>query len=332
VSRATAAGTELRRALWRHGYGQLSSTRMQELLEEAYEDTTRGFAALEDGVPAARRHSPELLAVRDGFRARAHTAIRGERFRDAVDEILLGQRALADLRALVEACDRIGEAAAAVRRLADAASAPRLHALPCIAAPARLLALACEHLERKRYAQVTYLAAAARAECAPLERRERAESARVARLEARLAEIRVLCAETRELSGGEADPLADGALDAAAALARDGFLTLAERVADELAFSLAARDRFRRELRRAGEASPEDTALLRSALAGGAVGDAWSSATAALWRSRVEAGLRRVDEQRERLDRAHALLLRNARATERPSARADVGCAENQGR
>lgn len=300
--------TALRRALWRFEYGHLSDRRIKRLLDLAYGRASRDFTRLEGGVPAVRRHDPALLAGRDAFRARADHAIRAERFRAALDEILRGRRTLAAMQALVRAAAKIDEADAAVRRLHDHARLPRLRALPCIQAPAELLAASRARMAAKRYAQAAYLADASLAESAPLERRERAADARREALEARIGEIRSLCADTRALAGaGEADPAADGSLDGVAALAREGLARLAERMADELAFSLAARGRLHRELRRAGAPGPDDDAVLRGAAAG-AGPEAWASATAALWRSRVEAGMRRVAAQRGRLDGVLALL------------------------
>lgn len=301
--------TALRRALWRMEYGHLPDRRVKRLFRAAYLRATRDFAALEAGVPAVRRHDPALLAARDAFRARADDALRAEQFRAALDAILRGRKALAAMQALVRAAAAIDRAAEALRRLHALARLPRLRALPCIQAPADLLAAARERVEKRRYAQAAYLAGASLAEAAPLERRERGAAGGHGALEARLGEIRALCAETRALTGADkADPASDGSLEVAAALVRDGFTALAERMADELAFSLAARARLHRELRRAGTASPGDADLLRGAVAAGADPDAWGSATAALWRARVEAGMRRVAEQRARADRALALL------------------------
>ncbi|MFL5539156.1 MAG: hypothetical protein ACJ8J0_09190 [Longimicrobiaceae bacterium] len=311
--------TALRRALWRFEYGHLSDRRVKRLFRAAYLRATRDFAALEAGVPAVRRHDPALLAARDAFRARADDALRAERFRAALDAILRGRKTLAAMQALVRAATAIDQAAEALRRLHERARLPRLRALPCLQAPAELLAEARARMEQKRYAQAAYLAGASLAEAAPLERRERAAEGGRA-LEARLGEIRALCAETRALSGaGGADPASDGSLEVAAALARDGFVALAERMADELAFSLAARARLHRELRRAGAVSPADADLLRGAVAAGAGHDAWASATATLWRTRVEAGLRRVADQRGRVDRALARLGRVSPPGGRPS-------------
>ncbi len=307
AAEARTDDTALRRALWRFEYGHLPDRRIMRLFRAAYLRATRDFAALEPGVPAVRRHDPALLAARDAFRARADDALRAERFRAALDEILRGRRTLAAMQALVWAAARIEQAAEAVRRLHDHARVPRLRGLPCIQAPAELLAAARARMDRKRYGQAGYLAGAALAEAAPLERREPTTTRRPAALDGRIGQIRALCAETRALSGeDEADPAADGSLDVAAGLARRGFVALAERVADELAFSLAARARLHRELRRAGSA--DDAALLRGAVAGAGGGDGWASATATLWRARVEAGMRRVVAQRERVDRALALL------------------------
>jgi hypothetical protein len=295
--------TALRRALWRFEYGHVSGGRLKRLLKVAYERASRDFTALEAGVPAVRRHDPALLAARDAFRARADDAIHTGRFRAALDEIFRGRRTLAAMRALVSAAAKIDQAEAAVRRLHEHARAPGLRALPCIQAPAELLAAARARMAARRYAQAGYLADAALAECSPLERHERAAASHRAALEARISEVRSLCADTRALAGAdEADPVADGSLDGVAALAREGFMALAERMAGELEFSLAARGRLHRELRRAA-LSDEDDAVLR-----GAGPRSWSSATAALWRSRVETGVRRVAAQRDRVERARALL------------------------
>jgi hypothetical protein len=230
------------------------------------------------------------------------------------------------MRALVGAAAKIDEADAAVRRLHDHARVPRLRSLPCVRAPAELLAAARARMAAERWAQAGYLADAALAECSPLERRERAAASLREALEARIGEIRDLCADTRALAGAEeADPAADGSLDGVAALARGGLVALAERLADELAFSLAARGRLHRELRRAGAPSADDDAVLRGAAAG-AGPEAWSSATAALWRSRVETGMRRAAEQRDRVERSRALLDGGAPdggSTGRPTASTD---------
>jgi len=301
--------TALRRAIWRFEYGHLSDRRIKRLLRAAYLRATRDFAALEAGVPAVRRHDPALLAARDAFRARADDALRAERFRAALDEILRGRGTLAAIRALVRAAAKIDQADEAARRLRDHARIPRLRALPCIRAPGELAAAARARMAGKRYAQAGYLADASLAESSPLERRERAGAARLEALEARIGEVRLLCADTAALArADEADPAVDGSLEAVAALARDGLVALAERMADELAFSLAARGRLHRELRRAGALGPDDEAALRGAAAAGAGPEGWASATAALWRSRVETGMRRVAAQRERADRALALL------------------------
>jgi hypothetical protein len=306
AAEARTDDTALRRALWRFEYGHLSDRRIKRLFRAAYLRATRDFAALEPGALAVRRHDPALLAARDAFRARADDALRGERFRAALDEILRGRRTLAAMRALVRAAAKIDRAAEAVGRLHDHARTPRLRVLPCVQAPAELLAAARARMAGKRYAQAGYLAGASLAESSPLERRERAAAPRREALEARIGGVRSLCADTRALAGAdEADPAADGSLDRVAALARDGLVALAERMADELAFSLAARGRLHRELRRAGALGPGDDAVLRGAAAGP---EAWASATAALWRSRVEAGMRRVAAQRDRVDRALALL------------------------
>lgn len=301
--------TALRRALWRYEYGHLPARRIKRLFRAAHARAVRDFAALEAGVPAVRRHDPALLAARDAFAARADDALRAERFRAALDEIVRGRAALAAMGALVRAAGTLDQAGEALGRLHEHARLPRLRALPCIQAPEALLAEARAGMARKRYAQAGYLAAASLAESTPLERRERAAAGRGGALEARIDEIRALCAETAALTGaGEADPAADGSLDVAAALARQGWVALAERMADEMAFSLAARARLHRELRRAGPVSDDDTAVLRGAAAAGTAGDAWESATAALWRSRVESGLRRVADQRERVDRVRSRL------------------------
>ncbi len=301
--------TALRRALWRFEYGHLSGRRIKRLLRAAYLRATRDFDALEGGVPAVRRHDPGLLSARDAFRDRADDAIRREHHRAALDEVLRGRRTLAAMRGLVGAAAKIDQADAGVRMLHDRVRVPRLRALPCVRAPAELLDAARARMAGKRYAQAGYLADVSLAECAPLERRERAAATLVEALEAHLGEIRSICADTRPLAGtDQGDPVTDGSLEAVAALALDGLLTLAERLAGELAFSLADRGRLHRELRRAGATGPDDDALLRGVAAAVAGPEAWTSATAALWRARVETGMRRVAAQRDRMDRANAML------------------------
>lgn len=310
MSREARAATELRRALWRHEYGHLSATRIRRLLRAEYQRALAEFGELAAGLPAVRRHDPALLAAHDGFRARANAAVNGGRYREALDELLRGRHLTAELRALATAAARVDQAGASVRRLHDRARTPGLRVLPCVTAPARLLELAREHLARKRYTQALHLADTSIAEAAPVERREQVEPVRAAAVQALVGELRALCASTRKLFGSEEpDPLADGSLDAALALAREGYAALAERMVDELAFSLAARARFHREVQRAAAGADEES-ILRGALdsaAGLAEADVWAGVTATLWRSRLEAGLRRAAALRERLDRAGGL-------------------------
>lgn len=310
ASRADETG--LRRALWRWEYGRLSATRVRRLLRAAYLRTARAFDALEGAVPAVRRHAPALLARRDAFRARGDDALRRGAWREALHQVLDGRRALGEMQALSDAADALGEAEAAVRELRGRATAPSARALPCLRAPAALLEGAGAWMDAGRWSQAASLARAAMAECAPLGRRER-DAGRAAVVEARLAELGALCDATRAVAGdGAFDPAADGALAEAAALARDGHLALAGRMADELAFALEARRRFHRELRRDG-AHP-----LPPSPAGAETADPWAGATAALWRRRLEAGLARAGAQRARLERARASLETPARAVHPP--------------
>lgn len=303
--------TELRRELWRHEYGYTSEPRIRGVLRAEYQRALGDFATVRAALPAVRRYDPDLLRKHDAFRARAAAAVNGGRHREALDALLHGRRLMEELRALAAAAMRLDQSAAAVERLHDRARTPGLQALPCVAAPARLLEMARARMAAKRYGQALYLAETALAEATPMDRRHHAEPGAQAALEARFAELRALCESTRELGGvAEPDPLADGSVNAALALARDGYAALAERMADELAFSLAPRRRFYREMQRAS-AVPQDATVLRHALSGAAGvpdADAWAGATAALWRSRVEAGLRRAEEQHRRLDWAGALV------------------------
>jgi hypothetical protein len=310
VSREARAATELRRALWRHEYGHLSATRIRRLLRAEYQRALAEFGELAAGLPAVRRHDRALLDAHDRFRAKANAAVNGGRYREALDELLRGRHLTAELRALSASAARVDQAGASVRRLHDRARTPGLRVLPCVTAPARLLELARDHLARKRYSQALHLADASIAEAASVGRREHVQPGRVAAVQALVGQLRALCASTGELSArADPDPLADGSLDAALALAREGYAALAERMVDELAFSLAERGRFHREMQRAA-AGADDESVLRGALdsaAGLAEADVWASVTATLWRSRMEAGLRRAAAQRERLDRAAAL-------------------------
>ncbi len=308
MSAPEPSDTELRRELWRHEYGYTSEPRIRGVLRAEYQRALGDFAAIRAALPALRRYDADLLRKHDAFRARAAAAVNGGRHREALDALLHGRRLMQEMRALSAAAARLDQCATAVARLHGRARTPGLLVLPCVATPARLLELARARMAAKRYTQALYLAETALAEAAPMDRRDHAGPGAQAELEARFAELRALCESTRELAGAS-DPLADGSLNAALALARDGYVALAQRMADELAFSLAPRRRFFREMQRAS-AVPGDATVLRGALAGAAGvpdADAWAGATAALWRTRVEAGLRRAEEHHRRLDRAGAL-------------------------
>lgn len=300
--------TELRRALWRMEHGQLSPLRMRRLLAVEYRRAAGEFSALAASAPAVRRLAPALLAARDVVLSRADRALKAAptRHREALDEVVRGRGVLQTMRALVEASTRADGAAEACGRLHSLARVPRLRTLPCVDTPARLLALAREHLARGQYAQALYLADSSLAQSSAVARRERDDPGTAAELRTRLRALHALCEETRDVAGEAAAAMDAGTLEAALALVDGGWLALALRVADELAFLLAARERFHRELRGSGE----DASLLRQAASAGRGEGAepWASATSALWRSRVEAGLRRLADQRERLDRAGARL------------------------
>ncbi|HEX8455037.1 MAG TPA: hypothetical protein VF647_23365 [Longimicrobium sp.] len=310
MSRDARPELELRRLLWRYEYRALSPLRMKRELRAEYLRTAREFDHLAGGVPAIRRHDPDLLDDRDAFLSRTDAAIKTGRYREAMEHALRGRVVLTTMRALADADARVREAAGAVEHLHGLAGANRLRGLPCLQAPARLLVQARRQMGRRRYGQALYLAGACLVEAAPLAGRERpAPLTRVAELVARFGQIRTLCSGTRELSGdGAGDPLADGSVDVGVALARDGYLAFAERIADELAFLFASRSRFYLELTRSGAGGAEDAGILPGPLNGGADEDTWASATMELWRSRVQTALQRAGSQHERLNRARSSL------------------------
>ncbi|HEV7588545.1 MAG TPA: hypothetical protein VGO40_10555 [Longimicrobium sp.] len=299
---AADGGTALRRAVWRYEHGSLSETRVRRLLEWHYARAAADFESLAAAMAAVHRHAPALAGEYDAFRGGAGAALRLQRWREALDQILRGHGVLAAIRAVAEADAELSAAAAGVERLNERVASCFLRALPCTEVPARLLRLARERMETGRYLQAAYLAGVCRRQAEPLVRAEPCTVTQARELTERLERMRVACADTRELVEGE-DPAGEAVFEAARALVRDGYPALAARVADELEAALAARLQLHHELRRPGEGDAAPTlAALRPRLAESGDG-VWARATGLLWASRLAGGIRRMQSQRDRLKR-----------------------------
>lgn len=300
---------ELRRIVWRWEHGRLSFDRARsEGLEEEYRRALDALDALDGGRSALRAHDPTLLLEYDGAIRRARRALEDGAARAALDHLLHARGLLARMRELLDAHAAVGRAAEAVEGLRSAARRPRLRDLPCVDAPTRLLAAARDRMREGAWARAAYLAGACVRQAAAVGPGAPAGPAREAALEAAFGELRALCADTRGLlPDPAADPFGDGTLDAAAALAEEGWFVLAERMAEELAALLAPRARFRRALEQEPDGAPAAVAELRRLLADPSDEDPWTAATQLLWRTRVDDGLRRIRGEQARLDRLGSL-------------------------
>lgn len=296
---------ELRRIVWRHETGRLSFDRARaDGLEEEYVRALDALRTLEDGRSTLRAHDSALLRDYDEALRGARRGLEDGAARAALDHLLHARALLARMHTLLEAHAAVGRASEAVERLADAVRLPRLRALPCLDAPARLLAAARERMRAGAWTRAAYLAAACARQAAALEPGAPPGPAREAALRAAFGELRALCAATRDLlPEPAADPWGEGTLDAAAALAEEGWFVLAERMAEELTALLAPRARFRAALEQDPGGAADAVAELRRRLSAEPGGEnPWSAATRLLWRARVDDGLRRIRGEQARLE------------------------------
>lgn|GEM_PF-3472710 len=305
---AAVEAVELRRAVWRQEYGYLSRDRVRtEWLEEEYRRALDEFDALAGGRLTIRVHAPALLREHDEALHLARRVLDEEGIlRLALNHLLHARERMARMRELLDAHAALERAAQKVERLREAVRVPRLRALPCVDAPARLLDAARTRLREGAYSRSAYLAGAALRQAAPLQPGDTPDLARAATLETAFREMREVCAETAGLLPDPSTDLGgDGTLDAAAALADEGFLALGERVAEELMALLAPRFRFHRALREGGGGASATLPSLRHRLAEEARDeDPWTAATRLLWQARFDDGLRRIRGGQEALEHA----------------------------
>lgn len=298
---APAPAGELRRVVWRHEHGRLSSGRTAlEGLGEEYLRALDELHALEGDRSAIRAHAPTLLADHDDALRRARRALEEEAPRTALHHLLHARERMEEMRELLAAHAALARAAKAVARLREVARVERLRELPCVHAPGRLLEASRERMAEGCWARAAYLADACAHQVRALRPGAPADPARAAVLDDSLREMRETCAATRLLLP---DPAADAwsaTLDAAAAVAEEGWFVLAERMSEEIRALLAPRARFRRALEQAPEGADAAIAGLRGRLADAPEGDPWTVATRLLWRARVDDTLRHMREAQER--------------------------------
>ena len=295
---------ELRRVVWRHEHGFLDFDRARRGgAEDAYRGVLDAFEGLRGDLAPVRENAPGLLAAWEQARARAERALFVDaNLRAAVDHLLRCRDLLARIHALRDAHLALRRASEAVQRLWTVTRSPRLRALPCVEAPARLLAAAQQRMGEGAFVRAAYLARAALGQAAPLAPPARPAPRRAEAVRQRFREMRELCAATRALLADDTGDLgADGTLDAAEALAQGGELPLAERVAEELGALLAERARFHRALAAEGAAAPARLAEIRAALGPATGAEPWAAAARHLWRSRVDEGVRRIHGEHARL-------------------------------
>jgi hypothetical protein len=103
MTSAADSSIALRRAVWRYENGYLSETRVRRLLEAHFARAAADFESLAAAMAAVRRHAPARPGEYDDFRSRADAALRLQRYRAALDEILRGRTVLAAMRAVGEA-------------------------------------------------------------------------------------------------------------------------------------------------------------------------------------------------------------------------------------
>jgi hypothetical protein len=301
---APAPAGELRRVVWRHEHGRLPSGRTAlEGLSEEYLRALDELHALEGDRATIRAHAPTLLADHDDALRRARRALEEEALGTALNHLLYARERMEETRELLAAHAALARAAKAVARVRAAARVERLRELPCVHAPGRLLEAARERMAGGCRARAAYLAEACVHQVRALRPGAPADPSRAAALEDSLRETREMCDATRLLlPDTAADPWSGATLDAAAAVAEEGWFVLAERIAEEMRALLAPRARFRRALEQAPEGADAAIAGLRHRLADAPDGDPWTAATRLLWRARVDDTLRRMrqaQEQRE---------------------------------
>lgn len=296
MSRGLLPTAELRRAVWRREYGYLSPTRVKRLLRVQLGRTLEEMDALRLHSPMVRAHHPGLLVDLDEVRASGNTALQLERYREVVEAVVRGRALVATVRELVTAAEGIAMARGVVAWLQERARA-RLRSLPSVDAPARLLALAEERFETRRYRAATDLTRACARLAEPLRTLRTGEPGERARLEEQLASFAEICAATAPLVRDPSGEMtADGTLAALRALHAGGYVTLAARLADEVELALGARRQFLRELRRPGGGAPGDTIRALLPLLAGTDADVlWTSATRYLWTLRLEEALQAID-------------------------------------
>ncbi|HEX6042479.1 hypothetical protein [Longimicrobium sp.] len=302
MSAGTSAGVpalQLRRALLRHEHGRVSAHRLGEMLRTEHRRLAAAFDGVEDGV--VRRHAPGLLREYEAVSVRADDALGTNRLRDALRELLRARELLASMRDLVRAAHDIEAGADRLEELARLAGVARLRALPCLDAPARVLAAARERVRDGRFVHAGHLARACGRQTDALVVQESA-ARRADAPDLSLESLRALCEATRPLAHpAPDDPAADGSLEVLHALAADGFICLAERMAQELGALLAPRARLYEELARFAEWERAGVlARLRDGLSQVPADQRWDAAARILWRERLQEDARRLREQGER--------------------------------
>lgn len=305
---APVDAVELRRVVWRHEHGRTASgLAALEGLEEEYRRALQALHSLEGGRAAVRAHDPDLLVDCDAALYRARRALGEEALSAALDALLRARELLARMRELLDAHAAVRRAGEAVERLRSAVRHPRLRTLPCMDVPARLLLVARERMREGAWTRAATLAAACTRQASGLEPDAPPAPGRAAALGDALEALRALCAATRDaVPVPAADPCGDGTLDAAGALAEEGWPMLAERVVEELGALLAPRARFRAALEQDPEGRAAAMAELRRRLSdppGDEEEEPWTAATRLLWRARVDDGLRRIRQEQARLER-----------------------------
>jgi hypothetical protein len=282
VSGGRSSELELRRAVWRHEFA--SGDDPLPVLREEIAGLLAEYARMRDREWLVFEHQPALCREYEAFAHGGQYALALHDCRAALREVQRGRRTVDCVRGFLEAHDAVEAARAGVETLRELAGAPRLRALPSVTAPVTLLELAHESLCAGRYTQALWLARQVERQVEPLLATAAADPERGAVLAGRVAEIRAVCAATRELLDDPASDLdADGTLEALLGLAHRG-AALAGRLADELEISLGSRRQFFRELQRCGDSA----AALRGRVVPPDGADLWASATKYLWRSRLD--------------------------------------------
>lgn len=308
---APAEAMELRRVVWRHEYGYLSFDLARDSgLEDEYRHALKAQDALSGDESILRDYAPALLREFDDARRGAERALYAEPdLRAALHHLLRCRERMARMQEVLQADAALRRAVAAHGRLWAAARVRRLRELPCVDGPARLLAAARARMREGCWARAGHLAEAALRQAAALDPGEPPDPARAAALREAFSDMRALCTATRGLlADPAADAGGDGTLEAAEALVDEGLLSLAGRVAEELGARLAPRLRFRTALEE-GTGAEDDVgarlAVLRAGLGDAPGEEPWTAATELLWRTRMEDGMRRIQNEQARLERLH---------------------------